>query len=287
MDKNLISIGEMAKLYEISTQTLRYYERIGLLSPIYINKESGYRYYSLRQCLTLDVILYLKHVGTPLAEITALINKDTSTQKLKAIMENNKKTTEEKIKELYIVKDLIDTKLEQLHEIEKIKNFGEVYVKHIHTRTALVVSAEKPGYYQDHPDYLKDIHYAARQLTAMIEKSDYPSIECEWGFYGKCDKGHVDSKTMPMYEGFFAISNNKKLEAQYEKNVQLFPEGDYVCTIYKGNMFSNETVHQLIFEYAELNGIELDGFFYDSTLFTGYLTANRDDYIMELKFKIK
>ena len=92
---------------------------------------------------------------------------------------------------------------------------------------------------------------------------------------------------MPMYEGFFAISNNKNIEAQYKENVQVFPEGDYVCTIYKGKMFSNEKVHQLIFDYTKAHQIQLDGFFYDSTLFTGYLTTNRDDYIVELKFKIK
>ena len=38
------SIGEIAKMFDISTQTLRLYDRIDLLKPTFINKESGYRY---------------------------------------------------------------------------------------------------------------------------------------------------------------------------------------------------------------------------------------------------
>lgn len=42
----IFSIGEIAKLFNISTQTLRLYDRIDLLKPSHINEETGYRYYS-------------------------------------------------------------------------------------------------------------------------------------------------------------------------------------------------------------------------------------------------
>ena len=46
--KKYFSIGEMSKLYNISIETLRHYDRIGILKPEYINKKTGYRYYSTK-----------------------------------------------------------------------------------------------------------------------------------------------------------------------------------------------------------------------------------------------
>ena len=40
---NFFSIGDMAKLFHISSGTLRHYETIGLLTPEYIDPETGYR----------------------------------------------------------------------------------------------------------------------------------------------------------------------------------------------------------------------------------------------------
>lgn len=37
--KKYFSIGEMSKLYNISIETLRHYDRIGILKPEYINKK--------------------------------------------------------------------------------------------------------------------------------------------------------------------------------------------------------------------------------------------------------
>ena len=43
--ENLYSIGEAAEILGISVQTLRYYDKIKLLEPAYINPNTGYRYY--------------------------------------------------------------------------------------------------------------------------------------------------------------------------------------------------------------------------------------------------
>ncbi|MGL5693490.1 MAG: MerR family DNA-binding transcriptional regulator, partial [Peptostreptococcaceae bacterium] len=44
--KKYFSIGEMSKLQNISIETLRHYDRLGLLNAEYINEKTGYRYYS-------------------------------------------------------------------------------------------------------------------------------------------------------------------------------------------------------------------------------------------------
>ena len=69
MKDNLFTIGEMSKLLGISVQTLRYYDKIGLVEPTYINAETGYRYYSYIQLSFIDRIRYLQNFGMSLSEI--------------------------------------------------------------------------------------------------------------------------------------------------------------------------------------------------------------------------
>lgn len=48
MHEGLISIGKMAKINHVSINTLRLYDKWGLLTPIYIDEDTGYRYYDMK-----------------------------------------------------------------------------------------------------------------------------------------------------------------------------------------------------------------------------------------------
>lgn len=66
-----LSIGQMARINHISIQTLRLYDKMGLLKPVAVDAGSGYRYYSILQCAKLDLIGSLKQCGLSLKEIGA------------------------------------------------------------------------------------------------------------------------------------------------------------------------------------------------------------------------
>ena len=69
MQDELLSIGKLSKLAKISTDTIRYYDDIGLFKPAYISDESGYRYYAAGQVEDLARIRELKLFGFSLNEI--------------------------------------------------------------------------------------------------------------------------------------------------------------------------------------------------------------------------
>ncbi|WP_163651884.1 MerR family transcriptional regulator [Listeria sp. PSOL-1] len=69
----LLTIGEMAKLSEISIQRLRYYDQISLFSPAEIDNKTGYRYYQKEQTLLLHIIQMLQYTGLSLKEIKQLL----------------------------------------------------------------------------------------------------------------------------------------------------------------------------------------------------------------------
>lgn len=68
MAKNTMSIGELSTASGLSTHTLRYYEKLGVLKPAE-RTASGHRQYRTDAVAWLDFVLRLKITGMPLAEI--------------------------------------------------------------------------------------------------------------------------------------------------------------------------------------------------------------------------
>lgn len=59
----MFRIGEFSKFAQVPGRLLRYYDQIGLLNPITIDPQTGYRYYSATQLPRLNQILTLKELG--------------------------------------------------------------------------------------------------------------------------------------------------------------------------------------------------------------------------------
>lgn len=78
MKKNYFSIGEVSKIKGVSIRTLRFYDKIGLFKPTYVDPDTGYRYYGIEQFLTLENILLFKSTGASLNEIKQVIHEETS-----------------------------------------------------------------------------------------------------------------------------------------------------------------------------------------------------------------
>src|SRR5262245_21549826 len=68
----VLSIGEAAKLAGVSVQTLRHYDKLGLLAPSHVSA-AGYRRYSERDCERLRLIRALREVGFDLDTIGQLL----------------------------------------------------------------------------------------------------------------------------------------------------------------------------------------------------------------------
>ena len=50
-------IGEVSKIMGISKDTLRFWDKIGLLKPKYVDPENCYRYYTYDQFWSMDIIM--------------------------------------------------------------------------------------------------------------------------------------------------------------------------------------------------------------------------------------
>ncbi|MEU3738480.1 MerR family transcriptional regulator [Streptomyces sp. NPDC032198] len=72
----LLSIGEFAARARLSPKALRLYDRLGLLTPAYVDASTGYRHYTAAQVEHARTVVLLRRLGMPLADITATVRLD-------------------------------------------------------------------------------------------------------------------------------------------------------------------------------------------------------------------
>ena len=66
----------MAKANNVSIAPLRLYDEMGLIKPIYRDRDTNYRYYDVNQISRLDLIRYLRKMGMSIKDIAMLLDKE-------------------------------------------------------------------------------------------------------------------------------------------------------------------------------------------------------------------
>lgn len=134
MKSNLLTIGEISKITGCSIKSLRYYDSIGLLKPVYVDPNNNYRYYNFEQIRMIDLIQICLHLSIPLKKVKDLGFKDNKSINYKDLIEYGKKITEEKISTLYDNLNFLNTFEEDIERINsysadesKLFNLNEKY----------------------------------------------------------------------------------------------------------------------------------------------------------------
>lgn len=117
----MITIKEFSRLCECNIQTLRYYDRIGLLKPARVDDWTGYRYYNKSQAFEFIKIKNLQAADFSISEIKELLNKSNQ-----EIYEAFSIKIEEQRKKL---QNIVNTQKSYLEETEKMKELVENVVE--------------------------------------------------------------------------------------------------------------------------------------------------------------
>ena len=127
-------ITEVSKKYELSADTLRYYERIGLIPPVNRNS-SGIRDYTEEDCSWVYFIKCMRNAGLSievLAEYVTMFQQGNETIKArKKLLIEQRCILDERIKEMQKVLERLDNKIDGYEErVEKyqknLKNLKEI-----------------------------------------------------------------------------------------------------------------------------------------------------------------
>jgi len=114
-EEKLLRIGELAKLSGISVKALHVYEKKNIIKPVYVDENTGYRYYSPDQFRLVESLLELQDMGFSLDEISKILSGKCSREEVSDMFDDKKILLQEriwkleaKIKELSVIKDRLN-----------------------------------------------------------------------------------------------------------------------------------------------------------------------------------
>lgn len=127
------TISEFAALRNININSLRYYERKGLLEPAYIDEQTRYRYYSAEQLSTLDAIILCIDLGIPLKELTRYAD-DSGAFQLQRLLVDGRRLAQQRIDKIRRTLNSVEFFLQNMEQNDIRREKGKVYERSIRRR---------------------------------------------------------------------------------------------------------------------------------------------------------
>ena len=134
----MIRIGDFSKLSRVSIKTLRYYDEMGLLKPIEVDRFTGYRYYDFHQLPRLYRILALKELGFSLEEIARFLEEELSTEELRGMLKLRQAEIRQRVEEEAERLERVELWLRQIQQ-ENFMSKYDVVIKKIDAMKAATV----------------------------------------------------------------------------------------------------------------------------------------------------
>lgn len=136
--KNYFSIGEAAKVVQTTTETLRHYDRIGLVKPSKKDEWTNYRYYTEQDIVRLNTVRALQLMDLPLQEIKKVLEYD-DLEKIVDFLVQAEKKADEKISAIQYSKSKIQlAKADYERKLQALKTPNGSFIKEIPERVILL-----------------------------------------------------------------------------------------------------------------------------------------------------
>ncbi|MDE6750992.1 MAG: MerR family transcriptional regulator [Lachnospiraceae bacterium] len=221
-----LSIGKVSKQKNVSIKSLRYYDRIGILKPAFVNEQTNYRYYTQEQLYLLDAITLCIKLGIPLKDLNGYV--ENGSINLQKLLYDGKILAEEKIMEIHNCLEALQDTLQQLsgsfNGMAKIPESTSgimlpdgFYQNTLDTRVVLTVPLEDidtPKYYGQ---YILKLFVTAQQMKIGVA---YPS-----GIIHEYNNGEL---TRYMFLTINADSVESNSVKKAKDAVRTLPAGDYI-----------------------------------------------------------
>lgn len=226
-----LSITEMAKLRNVTTETLRHYDRIGLLPPDYIN-EYHVRYYSVLKYEKLGTIKELKQLGMSLSEIKAYF-ENRNYQSSRELLEKQNKLIQNQMKSLMCLQEKINSKISFMDSLEGNIKTGEPYVKILPQRY-----------------YIASEHKVENEIELA-----YEAMRLEQKIYEK--EEYLPIYATARYGGIFSLEERNEKAVRvivFIENLPetgdaiVLPEGKFLCVQMRGSFWKRKESIRLLYQ---------------------------------------
>ena len=217
MGKNGYLIGEVSRITGITRETLRHYDRAGIVSPNYVDPDNNYRYYTYDQFWCFDIIRVCRSLGVSLEKIKQILNTHDNDKVVELLLEEQAEA--DRLSQMYakIASDIAWYSGQQ-ELIRNTKAEDTVTIKHLPERKVLM-GTDKEERRAYHIDLQELCMKAGQPLNALRRR---------YGFV--LDPAGIEKDEFSKI-GEYILYEDEDIEKVPEQYITILPEGDYACFI--------------------------------------------------------
>ncbi|MHC1750239.1 MAG: MerR family transcriptional regulator [Cellulosilyticaceae bacterium] len=267
--KSYYKIGEISKIYGIGKDSLMYYEKLGILSPV--REANGYRLYSLRDIWKLNLIKELRSLDFSMKRIKEYLDERT-VEKTEEILNEEIKIIDDKIEELLNHKQNIESRLKSINVVKEQATLKGIKVTQMAERKALILNANIT---RD-----EDVDFLIQKLQKEYEEKFY--------ILGNNNIGaifNLDSINQGIYNEF------KSVFCLLEDGDEIYnfklPSAEYVVYSYRGSYINSKIALGEMFEFIKAKDYHIIGEPIEIYKIDIHETGLEKEFITEIQIPIR
>ena len=263
----MYKIGDFSKMSKVTIKALRYYEKEGLLKPVFIDQNTGYRYYETSQLVEISKIISLRQAGIPIKEIKKILNGED----IVTILKSRKKEIE---------KNLININMElsKINYLLEEKNMeSQITIKELPSGIAYY----KEGVIKNYSELAGFVLQTGEECIKLN-----PNLKCTEPGY--CYVNYLDGeyKEENIKIRYVETVQEKGIENEKIKFTELKPI-KAVCIYHKGAYSNLRDSYNKILKYIEENKLEIIDTPRECYIDGCWNKEKEEDYLTEIEFPIK
>ena len=272
--ENLLSITELAKLRQVTSETLRYYDRIGLITPDYVDPQTRYRYYSIRQYEKVGTIKELRQLGMSIHDITDYFS-GRNLRKSHQLLLHQLELLEEEIRKQQLLSEILRRKLHFLSEITPPPPVDKVFCRAFPQRY-MITFGEPAGGSREHAFAFTRLERYLDEVAPILA-SDRIGVYADWHLLEPSDD-YIPAVPMIFVE-------RDAIESEHKRTI---PPGDYLCMNYRrGELERYHPSFARLHTYMAEHGWVLNGMIFQFYKIDVTLTSDPDETLMEIQVPVR
>jgi len=266
---NKFRIGELAKMFNISNDTLRLYDKRKLLQADY-QEDNKYRYYDISSMFKLSRILFLKNLDISLADIDNYM-KNKNAHHLNTMLKKKNDELEERIQQLTNLKQKINSKIDLFDHAKT--QLGRISLKRLKSRQGIYIKT----YGLQGPNAAKE---------AFVESNHYLKMS-SWLIEGEVStsltKEDMDKGIFDQFSYFIEVHGH---DLDQDQHLVTLPEEVYACMTVIGPYEDLANHYKVLVDWINERGYTISGNSIENNIVDGDYSNSSAEFITELQIPI-
>lgn len=269
MKRKYYKTGELSKIYKLGRDSIKYYEKLGLLNPT--RDTNSYRMYTIKDICNLNLIRELRTLDFSMQRIKEYIeNRNISTTRRMLLEEIE--LIEKKVEDLNSHKESLKKRLCSIDKCIDHTTFNRIELLYMNKRKALTVDSNES--FAENNDYL------IQKLRDKFEDKFY--ILGNSNFGAVFDSKSISNGIYNYYKHTFCLLDDDASDYNF-----VLDEGYYVTYTYKGDYNQYKQVFDMLYKFIEVNRYTILGDPIEIYKIDVYETALEDEYVTQVQIPVK